>query len=445
MMLKKILVANRGEIALRVLRACKELEIKTVVVHSTADEKEMFVRLADESVCIGPPQVKKSYLNIPAIISAATIANADAIHPGIGMLSENYNFAKIVNDHGFTFIGPNTGHIENMANKINAKSLAKSAGLPVIPGSEKNIETLDEAKSIAEEIGYPVMIKSTNGGGGRGIKIVKNQNELKKNLNLAKTEAEQSFGNGDVYIEKYIDNPRHIEIQIIGDKFGNIVHLGERECSIQRRNQKIIEECPSPAISENERKNICKLTLNAMKKIKYFNLGTVEYLYSKGKFYFIEMNTRLQVEHTVTEQVYNIDIVKEQIQISSGGKISLKQENLKKNGHSIECRINAENPLTLLPSTGVIKTYHPPSGPGIRIDSSLYTGCNISSFYDGLISKVISTGNDRYECIMRLKRALDEYVIEGVQTNIPTLKSILQTKDFLKGNFHINWIKKIID
>ena len=445
MMLKKILVANRGEIALRVLRACKELDIKTVVVHSTADEKEMFVRLADESVCIGPPQVKKSYLNIPAIISAATIANADAIHPGIGMLSENYNFAKIVNDHGFTFIGPNTGHIENMANKINAKSLAKSAGLPVIPGSEKNIETLDEAKSIAEEIGYPVMIKSTNGGGGRGIKIVKNQNELKKNLNLAKTEAEQSFGNGDVYIEKYIDNPRHIEIQIIGDKFGNVVHLGERECSIQRRNQKIIEECPSPAINENERKNICKLTLNAMKKIKYFNLGTVEYLYSKGKFYFIEMNTRLQVEHTVTEQVYNIDIVKEQIQISSGGKISLKQENLKKNGHSIECRINAENPLTLLPSTGVIKTYHPPSGPGIRIDSSLYTGCNISSFYDGLISKVISTGNDRYECIMRLKRALDEYVIEGVQTNIPTLKSILQTKDFLKGNFHINWIKKIID
>ena len=444
-MLKKILVANRGEIALRVLRACKELNIKTVVVHSTADEKEMFVRLADESVCIGPPQVKRSYLNIPAIISAATIANADAIHPGIGMLSENHNFAKIVNDHGFTFIGPNTSHIENMANKINAKFLAKSVGLPVIPGSEKNIETLHEAKSIAEEIGYPIMIKSTNGGGGRGIKIVKNQNELKKNLKLAKTEAEQSFGNGDVYIEKYIDNPRHIEIQIIGDRFGNVVHLGERECSIQRRNQKIIEECPSPAISDNERQNICKLTLNAMKKIKYFNLGTVEYLYSKGKFYFIEMNTRLQVEHTVTEQVYNIDIVKEQIHISSGGKISLKQENLKKNGHSIECRINAENPLTLLPSTGVIKTYHPPSGPGIRIDSSLYTGCNISSFYDGLISKVISTGNDRYECIMRLKRALDEYVIEGVQTNIPTLKSILQTKDFLKGNFHINWIKKIID
>jgi acetyl-CoA carboxylase biotin carboxylase subunit len=410
-MLKKILVANRGEIALRVLRACKELNIKTVVVHSTADEKEMFVRLADESVCIGPPQVKRSYLNIPAIISAATIANADAIHPGIGMLSENHNFAKIVNDHGFTFIGPNTSHIENMANKINAKFLAKSVGLPVIPGSEKNIETLHEAKSIAEEIGYPIMIKSTNGGGGRGIKIVKNQNELKKNLKLAKTEAEQSFGNGDVYIEKYIDNPRHIEIQIIGDRFGNVVHLGERECSIQRRNQKIIEECPSPAISDNERQNICKLTLNAMKKIKYFNLGTVEYLYSKGKFYFIEMNTRLQVEHTVTEQVYNIDIVKEQIHISSGGKISLKQENLKKNGHSIECRINAENPLTLLPSTGVIKTYHPPSGPGIRIDSSLYTGCNISSFYDGLISKVISTGNDRYECIMRLKRALDEYVI----------------------------------
>ncbi len=444
-MLRKILVANRGEIALRILRACKELNLKTVVVHSTADEKEMFVRLADESVCIGPPQVKNSYLNIPAIISAATIANADAIHPGIGMLSENFNFAKIVNDHGFTFIGPKIDHIENMANKIKAKALAEKIGLPIIPGSSKNVETLKEAKKISEKIGYPIIIKSTNGGGGRGIKIVKNENELKKNLELARNEAEQSFGNNEVYIEKYIENPRHIEIQIIGDKFGNIIHLGERECSIQRRNQKIVEECPSPVLSEEEREKICELTLEAMKKIKYFNLGTVEYLYKDGNFYFIEMNTRLQVEHTVTEQVYNIDIVKEQINTSSGKKISVKQNEIKKNGHSIEFRINAENPITLLPSTGIVRTYHPPSGPGIRIDSSLYNGCNISSFYDGLISKIISTGNDRMECIMRLKRALNEYVIEGVKTNIPILKKILSNNQFIKGNFHINWINEIID
>ena len=442
-MIKKILVANRGEIALRILRACKELNLKTVVVHSTADEKEMFVRLADESVCIGPPQVKNSYLNIPAIISAATIANADAIHPGIGMLSENFNFAKIVNDHGFTFIGPKISHIENMANKIKAKALAKKIGLPIIPGSENNIENLNEAKKVSEKIGYPVIIKSTNGGGGRGIKIVKNENELKKNLELAKKEAEQSFGNNEVYIEKYIQNPRHIEIQIIGDKFGNIIHLGERECSIQRRNQKIVEECPSPVMTENERKKICNLTVEAMNKIKYFNLGTVEYLYKDGNFYFIEMNTRLQVEHTITEQVYNIDIVKEQINTSSGKKISVKQNDIKKNGHSIEFRINAENPITLLPSTGIVNTYHPPGGPGIRIDSSLYNGCNISSFYDGLISKIISTGNDRMECIMRLKRALNEYVIEGVQTNIPILKKILDNNQFINGNFHINWIDKL--
>ena len=314
--------------------------------------------------------------------------------------------------------------------------------MPIIPGSDNNIENLNEAKKVSEKIGYPVIIKSTNGGGGRGIKIVKNENELKKNLELAKKEAEQSFGNNEVYIEKYIQNPRHIEIQIIGDKFGNIIHLGERECSIQRRNQKIVEECPSPVMTENERKKFAILTVEAMNKIKYFNLGTVEYLYKDGNFYFIEMNTRLQVEHTITEQVYNIDIVKEQINTSSGKKISVKQNDIK-NGHSIEFRINAENPITLLPSTGIVKTYHPPGGPGIRIDSSLYNGCNISSFYDGLISKIISTGNDRMECIMRLKRALNEYVIEGVQTNIPILKKILDNNQFINGNFHINWIDKL--
>ncbi len=443
MMLKKVLVANRGEIALRILRACKELDIKTVVVHSTADEKEMFVRLADESVCIGPPQVKNSYLNIPAIISAATIANADAIHPGIGMLAENSNFAKIVNDHGFTFIGPKYEHIEKMANKIEAKSIAKNIGLPTLPGSKQNIKDYIEAKEVSENIGYPVIIKSTNGGGGRGIKVVLKEKELKSNFLLAKKEAEQSFGNGDVYIEKFLSNPRHIEVQILSDSFGNIVHLGERECSIQRRNQKIIEECPSPALNEDIRKKICDLTIKAMSKIKYFNLGTVEYLYNEGNFFFMEMNTRLQVEHTVSEEVYNIDIVKEQINVSSGQKLSICQNNIKKIGHSIECRVNAENPLTLLPSTGSVKTYHPPGGPGVRIDSALYSGCNISSFYDGLISKLICKGNNRHECIMRLQRALDEYVIEGVQTNIPVLKKIIKSKDFINGKFDINWMSTL--
>ncbi len=444
-MLKKILVANRGEIALRILRACKELNIKTVVVHSTADEKEMFVRLADESVCIGPPQVKSSYLNIPSIISAATIANADGIHPGIGLLAENSNFAKIVNDHGFTFIGPKPEHIEKMANKIKAKSLAKKIGLPVIPGSEKNLENYKDAKSIASNIGYPVIIKSTNGGGGRGIKIVGDEKDLKSNFLLAKKEAEQCFGNDEVYIEKFLKNPRHIEVQIAGDSSGKIIHIGERECSIQRRNQKIIEECPSPKIDENERQRICELTQKAMEKINYFNIGTVEYLYSDGEFFFIEMNTRLQVEHTITEEVYNVDIVKEQLNISSGANLSIKQDELKKKCHSIECRINAENPLTLFPSTGLVKTYHPPGGPGIRIDSSLYTGCNITSFYDGLISKIISTGKDRLECIMRLKRALNEYVIEGVQTNIPFLKKILNKSEFQKANFDVNWVNTLKD
>ncbi len=443
-MLKKVLVANRGEIALRILRACKELEIKTVVVHSTADEKEMFVRLADESVCIGPPQVKNSYLNIPAIISAATIANADAIHPGIGMLSENSNFAKIITDHGFKFIGPKYEHIQKMANKIEAKSIAKKVGLPILPGSSDNVLDYLEAKSIAEDIGYPVIIKSTNGGGGRGIKVVLKEKELKNSFLLAKKEAELSFGSDQVYIEKYLRNPRHIEIQVLCDNHGNAIHLGERECSIQRRNQKIIEECPSPAITENERKKICETTIKAMKKIGYFNIGTVEYLYSDGNFFFMEMNTRLQVEHTVTEEVYNIDIVKEQINISSGKQTVFKQEEIKKKGHSIECRINAENPITQLPSTGLIRTYHPPGGPGIRIDSALYTGCNITSFYDGLISKLVCNGNTRHECIMKLKRALDEYVIEGVQTNIPTLKKIIQTNDFIEGNFDINWLSASI-
>jgi acetyl-CoA carboxylase biotin carboxylase subunit len=444
-MLKKILVANRGEIALRILRACKELGIKTVVVHSTADEKEMFVRLADESVCIGPPQVKGSYLNIPSIISAATIGNVDAIHPGIGMLSENANFAKIVQDHGFTFIGPDFSHIENMSNKIKAKDFAVKIGLPIVPGSKKNIKDLAEAKTIAAEIGYPILIKATNGGGGRGIKKVFKEKELKENLSLARKEAVQSFGNDEVYIEKLIENPRHIEVQIIGDSFGNVIHVGERECSIQRRSQKIIEECPSPAISDEERKRICDLTIKAFNQVGYKSLGTVEYLYSNGEFYFIEMNTRLQVEHTITEEVYNIDIVKEQIFIASGEKISINQKDITQICHSIECRINAENPITLLPSTGMVTTYHPPGGPGIRVDSLLYSGCSVTAFYDGLISKIIAKGNTRNECIMRLNRALDEYVIEGIETNISSLKKIINHKNFIDCDFDISWFDKQIE
>lgn len=442
-MVKKILVANRGEIALRILRACKELNIKTVVVHSTADEKEMFVRLADESVCIGPPQVKDSYLNIPSIISAATIANVDAIHPGIGMLSENSEFAKIVNDHGFNFIGPKAEHIETMANKVKAKNFAKSLGLPIIPGSNKNVKNLTEAKNIAKDLGYPILIKASNGGGGRGIKKVFDEHMLKDNFILAKQEAVQSFGNDNVYIEKFIENPRHIEVQIIGDKNGRMIHIGERECSIQRRNQKIIEECPSPGISNAERQKVYDLTLTAFRDIGYQSLGTIEYLYSKGEFYFIEMNTRLQVEHTISEEVFNIDLVKEQINVASGGKLSFDQKDIKENCHSIECRINAENPLTLFPSTGLVKTYHPPGGPGIRIDSLLYSGCSVTSFYDGLVAKIISKGKDRKECIMRLIRALDEYVIEGIDTNIQALKLILNHKNFREAKFDISWYDKI--
>ena len=361
------------------------------------------------------------------------------------MLSENANFAKIVQDHGFTFIGPDFTHIENMSNKIKAKDFAVKIGLPIVPGSKKNIKDLAEAKAIAGEIGYPILIKATNGGGGRGIKKVFKEKELKENLSLARKEAVQSFGNDEVYIEKLIENPRHIEVQIIGDSFGNIIHVGERECSIQRRSQKIIEECPSPAISDEERKRICDLTIEAFNRVGYKSLGTVEYLYSNGEFYFIEMNTRLQVEHTITEEVYNLDIVKEQIFIASGEKISINQKDITKVCHSIECRINAENPITLLPSTGMVTTYHPPGGPGIRVDSLLYSGCSVTAFYDGLISKIIAKGNTRNECIMRLNRALDEYVIEGIETNISSLKKIINHKNFIDCDFDISWFDKQIE
>ena len=443
-MFKKILIANRGEIALRIHRACKDMGIKTVAVHSTADEKAMHVILSDESVCIGPPSISESYLNIPSIISAATIANVDAIHPGVGLLSENYRFSKIVTDHGFTFIGPRANHIKIMGNKIEAKKKAKEIGLPTVPGSSGNIKTLAEAKEIAESIGLPILIKATNGGGGRGIKKVLKFSELKKQFYLAKSEAYKSFGDDSVYIEKFLKNPRHIEIQMIGDNYGNICHIGERDCSIQRRNQKLIEECKSPILNKTQRGEIYKICISAMQKLKYTNVGTLEFLYEDGNFYFIEMNTRLQVEHPVTELVYGIDIVKEQISVSASNKLSFSQNQTEPYGHAIECRINAEHPETFFPSSGNIKTYHVPGGPGVRIDSGIYSGLDISSLYDGLIAKLIIHGSDRNECLMRLRRALTEFVIEGVDTTIPLYKKIIDSEDFKKGNYTINWLESNI-
>mgnify|MGYP001173590906 CR=1 FL=1 len=443
MMFKKILIANRGDVALRVLRACKELNIQTVAIHSTADSEAMHVRLADETVCIGGPSSSESYLNIPAIITAAQLVGADAIHPGVGFLSENSDFAEIVEAHNIVFIGPKAEHIKCMGDKIQAKITAKELGIPLVPGSKSDVVDFKNALIEAKEIGYPVLIKAASGGGGRGMKVAMTEEELESAFTSAKSEAKAAFGDDRVYMERYLQKPRHIEVQIIGDKFGNTVHLGERECSIQRRHQKVIEEAPSPAIDQSTRDKIGNIASMAVAKMGYLGLGTIEFLYEDGQFFFIEMNTRLQVEHTITEEVYNVDIVKEQLNISSGEKLTIKQNQLQKTCHSIECRINAENPLTLFPSTGLIKTYHPPGGPGIRIDSSLYSGCNITSFYDGLISKVISKGKDRMECIMRLKRALNEYVIEGVNTNIPFLKKIINKSDFQKANFDVNWISKI--
>ena len=443
-MFKKILIANRGEIALRIHRACRDMGIKTVAVHSTADEKAMHVKLADESVCIGPAPVNESYLNIPSIISAATVANVDAIHPGVGLLSENYEFAKIIEQHGFCFIGPSSDHIKMMGNKIFAKAKAKEIGLPVIPGSSSNIKNFDDAQKVANEIGFPLLIKASNGGGGRGIKKVTMLEELRKQFNLAQSEAKKSFGDDSVYIEKFLENPRHIEVQIVADKFGNVVHIGERDCSIQRRNQKLIEECPSPILNDKQRKELFRISVNAMKQMEYQNIGTLEFLYESNNFYFIEMNTRLQVEHPTTELVFGVDIVKEQINVAYGNKISFKQGDVNTNGHSIECRINAENSETFFPSSGNIITYHVPGGPGVRVDSALYTGLNVSSIYDGLIAKLIIHGTNREECLMRLKRALMEFVIEGVDTTIPLFQNIIGNKAFELGEYDINWLEKQI-
>ena len=424
-MFSKILIANRGDVALRVLRACKELNIKTVAIHSTADNDAIHVRLADESVCIGPAPSSKSYLNIPAIITAAQLVGADAIHPGVGFLSENPEFAEIVEAHNIVFIGPKPEHIRCMGDKIEAKITAKKLGIPLVPGSENNIYNYENAYKEAKKIGYPVLIKAASGGGGRGMKVALNEEQLESAFTAAKTEAKAAFGDDRVYIEKYLQNPRHIEVQIVADQFGNTVHLGERECSIQRRHQKVIEEAPSPAIDNKTRDSIGQIASNAVSKMGYLGLGTIEFLYENNEFFFIEMNTRLQVEHPITEAITGIDLVREQIKIAAGLPLSFKQNEVKINGHAIECRINAEDPKTFMPSPGKILQFHSPCGLGIRIESCIYSGYEVPPYYDSLIAKLIVHGNNREQCILRLKQALKEIVIEPISTTIDLHLSLI--------------------
>jgi len=441
-MFKKVLIANRGEIALRIHRACKEMDIQTVVVHSTADANAMAVRLADESVCIGPPSSKDSYLNIPAILTAASITNVDAVHPGIGFLSENAEFSRMVEEHGFTFIGPTPQHIDQMGDKAVAKDTVKKLGLPVIEGSEGIVPTIEEGMEVAKKIGFPVLIKAVAGGGGKGMKVALNENEFETSFKMARNEAKSAFGNGDVYIEKYLAKPRHIEVQVIGDTHGNAIHLGERDCSIQRSHQKVLEEAPSPALSEKERNFIGNLAADTVRKMGYRGVGTIEFLYEDGQFYFLEMNTRLQVEHPITEIVTGVDLVREQLQVAAGAPLTFKQEDIKIRGWAFECRINAEHPETFVPSPGKITKYHPPGGLGVRVDSAVYEGYSIPPYYDSLIAKLIIRGVSRNECLRRLNRALDECVIEGINTTLPLHHRILHEPDFRKGDYDIHWLEK---
>lgn len=442
--IKRLLIANRGEIALRILRACKELSIETIAIHSQADENAMHVHLADEAICIGPPSATLSYLNKAAILTAATLTGADAIHPGFGFLSENADFAEIVTEHGFIWIGPSPHHIRMMGDKITAKKTAKELGIPCVPGSDNLLTDLEDALNIAQSIHYPVILKATSGGGGKGMKVAHNPQDLKDAWVTCRAEAQASFGNTGVYMEKFLTHPRHIEIQIFGDQHGNAVHLGERECSVQRRHQKLLEEAPSSCLTPQERHEIGEISANAIRKIGYYGAGTFEYLYENGKFYFIEMNTRIQVEHPVTEYVYRVDLIKEQIHVAEGKELSFQQKNLKIYGHAIECRINAEDPETFTPSPGTITLYHPPGGPGIRIDSAIYMNSKISPYYDSMIAKLIVHGDTRESCIARLKHALEEFVIQGVKTTLPVHEIIVNQKDFLEGNFSIHWLENLI-
>ena len=423
-MFDKILIANRGEIAMRVIRACKELGIPTVAVHSTADADAMHVRFADESVCIGPPAAKDSYLNVPAILSACEITGADAVHPGYGFLSENARFAEILNDHGVHFIGPKAEHIRIMGDKIEAKRTAKRLGIPVVPGSEGGITDDVEAARVANEIGFPVLIKAAAGGGGRGMKVARTAADLSTALSTARSEAKAAFGDDAVYLEKYLEKPRHIEIQVLGDGKGNAIHLGERDCSLQRRHQKVLEESPSPALNDQMRSTIGETVAKAMREIQYLGVGTVEFLFEDDKFYFIEMNTRIQVEHPVTEMITGIDLIFEQIRVAAGAPLTLKQEDIEFRGHSIECRINAENPVSFRPSPGKILHYHAPGGLGVRIDSAVYQGYTIPPYYDSLVGKLIVHGKTRPEALMRLKRALDEVVVDGIETTLPLFRAL---------------------
>ena len=442
-MIKKILIANRGEIAVRVIRACKELDIQTVAVHSTADNESMHVRLADESVCIGSQRAQDSYLNFASLISAIEITGADAVHPGYGFLSENYKFAEILEQHKIKFIGPSSELIRKMGDKIEAKKIAKSLGLPIVAGSETGIKDINEAKKIAKEVGFPVLIKASGGGGGKGMRIVHSEDKLEENIKIAQSEAKKFFNNEEVFIEKFFENPRHIEVQILSDGKNNTVHLGERDCSVQRRYQKIIEESPCPIINDEQRKYLLDVSVNAISKMGYEGAGTLEFIYDKGKFYFLEMNTRLQVEHPVTEEVTGVDLVKRQIEIASTGKLSLNQKDITFSGHAIECRINAEDPSKdFLPSAGTIKIYNQPSGPGTRVDSCVFQGCKIPPYYDSLVAKLICHGKDRSSAIARLKRALDEFVIDGVKTTIDLHKKILRNEDFINSKYDVNWLSK---
>ena len=443
-MFEKILIANRGEIALRVLRACKELGIPTVAVHSTADADAMHVRLADESVCIGPPAARDSYLNVPALLAACEITGADAVHPGYGFLSENARFAEILEEHNVHFIGPKPAHIRIMGDKIEAKRTAVRLGIPVVPGSDGGVGSDQEAIAVARTIGFPVLVKASAGGGGRGMKVARTADDLSNALATARAEAKAAFGDDAVYLEKYLEKPRHIEIQVLGDGQGRAIHLGERDCSLQRRHQKVWEESPSPALNLAARNEIGETVARAMRELQYLGVGTVEFLYEEGKFYFIEMNTRIQVEHPVTEAITDIDLILEQIRVGAGADLQIAQDDVRFYGHAIECRVNAENPVSFRPSPGKIVHYHPPGGLGVRVDSAVYHGYTIPPYYDSLVGKLIVHGRTRGECLMRLKRALDEFVVDGIETTLPLFRALVREKEIIDGEYHIHWLEEFL-
>ncbi len=443
-MFEKVLIANRGEIALRIHRACREMGIKTVAVHSTADASAMHVRLADETVCIGPPPARDSYLNVAAILSAATITGAEAIHPGLGFLAEDADFAEAVEEHGFTFIGPSAEHIRLMGNKVAAKKAARRLGIPTVPGSAGAVRDLAAAETAARMIGYPVLIKASAGGGGRGMKVARDSAELAQMLPIAQNEAASFFGCGEVYLERHLERPRHVEIQILGDGQGGMVHLGERDCSLQRSHQKILEESPSPALNSEERDRLGALAVAALRELGYKGVGTLEFLYQDGEFFFIEMNTRLQVEHPITEMVSGLDLVREQLRIAAGAPLGYRQADITLCGHAIECRINAESPDTFAPSPGRVTDYHAPGGLGVRVDSALYHGYEVPPYYDSLIAKLIVNGKSRNECLMRLRRALEEYVIGGIETTIQLHQRLVTTAEFIDGDYDVHWLERFV-